>query len=143
MRAPKLAKRAVAIHAISLPVRPGDRHSTFVIRHFPRHTARVETIPTAPPAPRRVRRLAWLLALPAVVLLASWWVIHRATPYIVADLNPLPAADVAILLGTSRTIEHGRYKNPFFERRMDAAAGLYHAGKARHLLLGGDHAHRD
>ena len=52
----------------------------------------------------------------------------------------LPANDVAIVLGSSKTIEGGRYRNPFFERRMNTAAQLYHAGKVRHLLVSGDNS---
>ena len=109
-----------------------------------RHTARVAAITTAPSSPARKRRRALLLlALPAAVLLANWWLIHSSATRIIADLDQLPANDVAIVLGTSPTIEHGRYRNPFFERRMDAAARLYHAGKVRHLLLSGDNGRKD
>lgn len=106
------------------------------------------TITTAPPSPARTRRRIRLLAalflvLPAAVLLANWWIIRSSAAHVVADLGQLPANDVAIVLGTSRTIEHGRYRNPFFERRMDAAAQLYNAGKVRHLLLSGDNGHQD
>ena len=109
-----------------------------------RHIARVAAITTAPSSPaRKRRRVLLLLALPAAVLLANWWLIHSSATRIIADLDQLPANDVAIVLGTSRTIEHGRYRNPFFERRMDAAAQLYHAGKVRHLLLSGDNGRKD
>jgi SanA protein len=43
---------------------------------------------------------------------------------------------VALVLGTAPMGR--RWKNPFFEGRMDAAAKLYGDGKVRHLLVSGD-----
>ena len=36
-----------------------------------------------------------------------------------------------------------RWKNPFFEGRMDAAAKLYREGKVRHLLVSGDNHRKE
>lgn len=96
----------------------------------------------SPTKKRRIVLFATLLvlALPATLLLANWWVIRQAHSRLVTDLAKLPTNDVAIVLGTSKTIPGGRYLNPFFERRMKTAAQLYHAGKVRHLLLSGDNS---
>jgi SanA protein len=49
----------------------------------------------------------------------------------------LPARDVGLVLGTSRTTRHGR-PNLHFNQRIAAAAALYQTGKVRHLLVSGD-----
>lgn len=55
---------------------------------------------------------------------------------IYADVHEIPSEPVGLVLGTAATL--GGYKNPFFERRMDAAATLYKAGKVKKLLVSGD-----
>jgi SanA protein len=89
-----------------------------------------------------VRRLAWL----AVGLMACLIVfVAGVNSYIVAanrdrlftDLEKVPAADVALVLGTSSRLQNGA-PNKHFAGRMDAAAALYRAGKVRHLLVSGD-----
>ena len=83
-----------------------------------------------------------ILALSAALLLANWWVLRQSAARLITDIAMLPANDVAIVLGSSKTIEGGRYRNPFFERRMNTAAQLYHAGKVRHLLVSGDNSRK-
>ncbi len=58
-----------------------------------------------------------------------------------ADLSQVPTRDVALVLGTPpKSIRTGG-GNPYFTARIDAAARLYKAGKARKLLLSGsDHS---
>ncbi len=85
------------------------------------------------------------LALLALVILgANWWVLGDTKTQIYRELASVPAGgpEVALVLGTSKTLENG-WGNRFFQRRMDAAAELYHAGKVRHLLLSGDHSKPD
>ncbi|HVZ61497.1 MAG TPA: ElyC/SanA/YdcF family protein [Terriglobales bacterium] len=53
------------------------------------------------------------------------------------ELGALPRNDVGLVLGTSKTVGHGR-PNLHFQARIDAAARLYHAGKVKHLLVSGD-----
>jgi SanA protein len=53
------------------------------------------------------------------------------------QLQYVPEADVALVLGTSPRLTNGQ-PNAFFVHRMHAAARLYHAGKVRKLLLSGD-----
>jgi SanA protein len=96
----------------------------------------------------RVRRALFVfvlsaLALAVVVAAINLWMVRSAHSQIVTDLAQLPANDVALVLGTAPKLGRGRWKNPFFENRMDAAAQLYHAGKARHLLASGDNRHRN
>jgi vancomycin permeability regulator SanA len=49
----------------------------------------------------------------------------------------LPHRRVALVLGCAPTLG-GRWANPFFVRRMEAAAAVYKAGKADYLLVSGD-----
>jgi SanA protein len=44
---------------------------------------------------------------------------------------------VALVLGTSHRTVKGK-PNPFFEKRMETAALLYHEGKVSHFILSGD-----
>ena len=85
------------------------------------------------------------LALLALGILgANLWVLGDTKTQIYRDLAAVPVdgPQVALVLGTRKTLENG-WGNRFFQRRMDAAAELYHAGKVRHLLLSGDHSKPD
>jgi SanA protein len=57
------------------------------------------------------------------------------------DSSKLPAHRVALVLGTSHKLVGGK-PNPYFEKRMDAAAGLYKEGKIDQFLLSGDNRTR-
>ena len=91
---------------------------------------------------RRVLRTGLILFALAVtfVITANLWVIHQARGAIISRVDALPSNDVALVLGSSRYV--GKWLNPFFEGRMDAAAQLYHEGKVRHLLLSGDNSRK-
>ncbi len=71
-----------------------------------------------------------------LVAAANTWVILSVDQRIYQDLDELPANDYALVLGTSHLMVDGR-PNPFFEHRIEAAAALYYAGKARYLVLSG------
>jgi len=91
-----------------------------------------------------VRALRWALIggglAAAGVIAANWWMLARARPKTVRNVEALDANEVGIVLGTSPRI--GAWSNQFFENRMDAAAKLYHAGRVRHLLVSGDNRKR-
>lgn len=48
------------------------------------------------------------------------------------SLATVPARDVGLVLGTGKTTRHG-HPNLHFNRRIEAAAALYHAGKVTRL----------
>ena len=75
------------------------------------------------------------------VFAINWWIVRSSRAFVFSKLADVPVNDVALVLGTSPLIG-GKWPNPFFENRMDAAAGLYTAGKVRHLLLSGDNSRR-
>src|SRR4029079_4478031 len=93
------------------------------------------------------RLLRWLLlgalALCLLIGAINLWIVFTARSDIIRDIGQLPANDVALVLGTAPRLGSGRWKNPFFENRIDAAAELYHAGKVRHLLVSGDNRRKN
>jgi SanA protein len=96
----------------------------------------------------RLTRKRLLLALLLGVLLAAvmLWGSHLAIrqashgrTYNVAA--QVPNHKAALVLGCSKTLASGR-ANLFFRYRIEAAAALYHAGKADYLIVSGDnHRH--
>lgn len=90
-----------------------------------------------------------VLALLDLLTTAGLWlaieascVAARAAPFVSADSARLPATKVALVLGCARLVAGGR-KNLFFERRIAAAAELFHAGKVSYLLVSGDNSRAD
>ncbi len=56
-------------------------------------------------------------------------------------MDQMPYNRCGLLLGTSRFRADGS-ENPFFSNRIDAAAGLYHAGKIDFVIATGDNSDR-
>jgi SanA protein len=82
--------------------------------------------------------LSGTVTLAAIVLLCNVWIVSSSKPRVYDDLSQVPTRDVALVLGTSRTTADGRWSNPHFTHRIEAAAALYHAGKVKHLIVSGD-----
>ena len=59
-----------------------------------------------------------------------------------SSVDDIPYRRVGLLLGTARLTRHG-YENPYFYYRIDACAGLYHAGKIQRILISGDNSRKD
>jgi vancomycin permeability regulator SanA len=92
--------------------------------------------------PRWARVFAWAAGgIVLVVLVCNGWLLAANRARILRSVAATPARSVALVLGTAPRV--GRWKNPFFEARMDAASALWRAGKARHLLVSGDNSRRD
>ncbi len=80
-----------------------------------------------------VRRILIIAALIAIfgcvwVVAASVLVERAARGRTWSDSNAIPARRVGLVLGCARVLG-GRYRNLFFENRIDAAARLFRAGK--------------
>ncbi len=92
--------------------------------------------------PRRLLRKTMLvpLVLAGIVAWANWQVGQAADARVFSDPHKVPARRVGLVLGTSPRTRRG--PNPFFERRLDAAAALFRAGKVHCLLVSGDHGTR-
>lgn len=63
-------------------------------------------------------------------------VTHAAAGRLYDTVDNIPARKVGLVLGA-------RPDNRFFNRRIEAAAGLYHAGKVSWLLVSGDNSRAD
>ena len=92
--------------------------------------------------PRPLRIFAWsAFAILFVIIGCNCWLLAANRSLIFAKGADVPTRKVALVLGTAPLV--GRWKNPFFEKRMDAAAQLWREGKVRHLLVSGDNSRHD
>lgn len=91
--------------------------------------------------PRRTLTAALLvLTFAAALILGSdAWVRRTGGSHCHTQTSSVPQAAVALVLGCSPRLADGRH-NLFFGRRIQAAAELYHAGKARALIVSGDNS---
>tara|TARA_B100000609_G_scaffold198161_2_gene197075 strand:+ start:305 stop:943 length:639 start_codon:yes stop_codon:yes gene_type:complete len=71
-----------------------------------------------------------------VLLGCNVWIILSSRSRLHSRLKDLPQRDVALVLGTSKSLGPG-HTNLYFTYRIEAAAALYKAGKVKHLLLSG------
>ena len=79
-----------------------------------------------------------VLVLAAIALL--WWADHqvkKATPFVYARIEEVPAREYGLLLGTSRVVRGG-FLNEYFYRRIRAAVRLYKAGRVKKIIVSGD-----
>lgn len=99
-----------------------------------------------PRASRSIRILAWLAlwlatGILAVLVACNCGLLAASRGHIFTAGTDVPPRSVALVLGTAPRV--GRWKNPFFENRMDTAAQLWRGGKVRHLLVSGDNSRHD
>lgn len=78
-----------------------------------------------------------VIAAVLAIVACDRWVASTARDRLFTAAADVPGCDVALVLGTSPLID-GERRNLFFEYRMDAAAGLFAAGRVRHLIVSGD-----
>lgn len=74
-----------------------------------------------------------------VVLLANLWVLSSVKSKVYTDIQEIDYSDVALVLGTSRSV-NGVTENPFFTHRIKAAAELFFKKKVKHILVSGDNS---
>jgi SanA protein len=89
---------------------------------------------------QRMKVLGWKLVLCVLLLLSpifiiNFWILRAAASRVFTDVNTLPANDVGLILA-AMSPKKGRI-NPFFQRRVEDAAQVYHSGKVKRLLLSG------
>jgi len=58
------------------------------------------------------------------------------------DINLIPSNDVAVVLGTTKTLSNGR-TNLYFSYRIDAVAKLYNSKKIKFIIASGDNSRHD
>lgn len=95
---------------------------------------------------RRRKKITKFVAAAALLVTGFLWATNRAMlayaeGRVYTSLDAIPERKVGLVLGTAPLV-HG-HKNPFFERRMDAAAALYQAHKIEKILVSGDNSRAD
>lgn len=81
--------------------------------------------------------LSFVVLLAGGMVAAWWWLDSEAEPFAADRPDAAQSADVALVLGAAPFLDDGQ-PNRFFEYRLDAAAALFEAGKAKYLLVSGD-----
>ncbi len=71
-----------------------------------------------------------------IILVVDFWIHQVTRTSIYEKIDHVPEREVGLVLGTSPKVSTGE-NNLHFQRRVDAAAELYHAGKVKRLLLSG------
>lgn len=71
------------------------------------------------------------------MIMANIWVFALTNGRTYTKISQIPAREVALVLGTSPRTMSGN-ANPYFTRRMDAAATLYHHGKIKKIIVSGE-----
>ncbi len=73
---------------------------------------------------------------------SNYWIIKSTKSQLYSDTESIPANDVAILLGASKTLKNGS-ENLFFKYRIEAAAKLFKSGKIKHIIVSGDNSKKE
>ncbi|MDL2229516.1 YdcF family protein [Treponema sp. OttesenSCG-928-L16] len=93
------------------------------------------------PKKRPLRILLSLLLLTAVVsFFINRSMIQNTKKYVVPEIGALPRSTAVLVLGS---MVGGSALSPVLEDRVNAAISIIRAGKARKLLLSGDHGQRN
>ncbi|SDR12827.1 SanA protein [Chryseobacterium soldanellicola] len=72
-----------------------------------------------------------------LICLANAWVFALTGGRTYTKISKIPPREVALVLGTSPKMKSGQ-SNPYFTKRMDAAALLYHHGKIKKIIVSGE-----
>jgi SanA protein len=83
-----------------------------------------------------------LLGVAALVVVGSlpvagWMIDRAANGRVYSNVGAIPHRRVGLVLGCSEKLGGG-YVNPFFTTRIQAATGLFRAGKVDYLIVSGD-----
>ncbi len=91
-----------------------------------------------------VHCLELIVLLFIFTILSNWWIIRTTEARTYSSIDEIPKNKVGVVLGASKYLGyHNQYINPYFKKRMEAAAELYHSGKVKHLLVSGDNHSKD
>ncbi|MCC2591710.1 vancomycin high temperature exclusion protein [Chryseobacterium sp. MFBS3-17] len=72
-----------------------------------------------------------------LMMLANFWVFSLTNGRTYTQISKIPHRETALVLGTSPRMRSGA-ANPYFLKRMDAAALLYHHGKVKQIIVSGE-----
>lgn len=88
---------------------------------------------------KNIFNLTFILAEIGILLicLANAWVFAVTGGRTYTKISKIPPREVALVLGTSPKMRSGM-SNPYFTKRMDAAALLYHHGKIKQIIVSGE-----
>ncbi|ASW73753.1 SanA protein [Chryseobacterium piperi] len=91
---------------------------------------------------RVVRNIFKLILLSAeigilLICFGNAWVFALTNGRTYTKISKIPPREVALVLGTSPKMRSGQ-SNPYFTKRMDATALLYHHGKIRQIIVSGE-----
>ena len=71
------------------------------------------------------------------MILANVWVVALTNGRTFTKISKVPPREPALVLGTSPRMKSG-VSNPYFTKRMDATALLYHHGKIKKIIVSGE-----
>ena len=72
-----------------------------------------------------------------LMILANVWVVALTNGRTYTKISKVPPRETALVLGTSPRMKSG-VSNPYFTKRMDATALLYHHGKIKTIIVSGE-----
>lgn len=72
-----------------------------------------------------------------LMILANVWVVALTNGRTYTKISKVPPRETALVLGTSPKMKSG-VSNPYFTKRMDATALLYHHGKIKKIIVSGE-----
>lgn len=72
-----------------------------------------------------------------LMILANVWVVGLTNGRTYTKISKVPPRETALVLGTSPRMKSG-VSNPYFTKRMDATALLYHHGKIKKIIVSGE-----
>lgn len=72
-----------------------------------------------------------------LICLCNAWVFGLTNGRTYTKISKIPPREIALVLGTSPKMRSG-LSNPYFTKRMDAAALLYHHGKIKQIIVSGE-----
>lgn len=72
-----------------------------------------------------------------LICLANAWVFALTNGRTYTKISKIPPREIALVLGTSPKMKSG-LSNPYFTKRMDATALLYHHGKIKQIIVSGE-----
>ena len=72
-----------------------------------------------------------------LMILANVWVVALTNGRTFTKISKVPPRETALVLGTSPRMKSG-VSNPYFTKRMDATALLYHHGKIKKIIVSGE-----
>jgi SanA protein len=91
---------------------------------------------------RITRIIVWLAGAMFAILLFIYGYVEMSVQEQCSDnIENISGGALAVVLGTSERVVGGA-DNPYFWRRMEAAAALYHADKVDSILVSGDNSTR-